>query len=400
MIEQFKSYFVKLERLSSAELDRSAEKLVVAENGNIAKLIAHIAEMSARKVALELGYKNLFDYCIRRLNLSEGAVPARIHVANVSRRFPQLLVALAENRISLTVASLLAAHVTENNVDKLISDCAGMKRKETEEYLVTLRPKSVFEPSIRKRPSARQPAAPPQQQQQSQNDKINPQAPEPPLEPTPPKSSPTILQPAKPDEFNFRSSADRDFKVKFERLAEVLGVENAPKHMAEILEKALDIALEKKDPKKKLERRKKRENSSKEKSRLNEIAKNDEPAKSRYIASEVSERVHARANYQCEFCASDGRRCSSRTGLQIEHVRPFGIFRSNDERFLQLLCAAHNGLAAERVYGAAFIQRKIRAAQGGSKCLDLDSSKRLLLQPALVGVDFFVSATLVSYLQS
>ncbi len=126
MIEPFKSYFAKLERLSSTELDRSAEKLVVAENGNIAKLIAHIAEMSARKVALELGYKNLFDDCIRRLNLSEGAVPARIHVANVSRRFPQLLVALAENRISLTVASLLAAHVSENNVDELIFDCAGM----------------------------------------------------------------------------------------------------------------------------------------------------------------------------------------------------------------------------------------------------------------------------------
>ena len=80
MIEKFKSYFSKLERLSSAELDRSAEKLVVAENGNIAKLIAHIAEMSARKAALELGYKNLYDYCVRRLNLSEGAVPARIHV--------------------------------------------------------------------------------------------------------------------------------------------------------------------------------------------------------------------------------------------------------------------------------------------------------------------------------
>ena len=200
MIEQFKSYFLKLERLSSAELDRSAEKLVVAENGNVAKLIAHIAEMSARKVALELGYKNLFDYCIRRLNLSEGAVPARIHVANVSRRFPQLLVALAENRISLTVASLLAAHVSENNVDKLISDCAGMTRKETEEYLVTLRPKPLFEPSIRKRPSDRQPAAPPQQ---PEKDKLTPKAPEPPLEQTPPKSSPTILQPARADEYNF-----------------------------------------------------------------------------------------------------------------------------------------------------------------------------------------------------
>ena len=64
MIEQFEHYFKKLEGISLAELDRSAEQLVTGENTNIAKLIAHIAEMSARKAALELGYKNLFDYCI------------------------------------------------------------------------------------------------------------------------------------------------------------------------------------------------------------------------------------------------------------------------------------------------------------------------------------------------
>lgn len=69
MIAQFKSYFIKLERLSDAELNHSAETLVAAENGSIAKLIAHIAEMSARKTALELGYKSLYDYCIRGLNL-------------------------------------------------------------------------------------------------------------------------------------------------------------------------------------------------------------------------------------------------------------------------------------------------------------------------------------------
>ena len=69
--------------------------------------------------------------------------------------------------------------------------------------------------------------------------------------------------------------------------------------------------------------------------------------------------MHARANYQCQYRSSDGTRCSARTGLQIEHVRPFGIYHSNDERFLALLCAGHNGLAAERIYGAAFIRRKI-----------------------------------------
>jgi len=125
MIDRFTSYSTKLERLSNDELHRSAEKLVLVENRTIAKLIAHLAEMSSRKTALELGYKSLYEYCITGLNLSEGAVPARIHVANVSRRFPQLLTALAESRISLTVAALLAPHLTKDNVDKMISDCAG-----------------------------------------------------------------------------------------------------------------------------------------------------------------------------------------------------------------------------------------------------------------------------------
>ena len=62
--------------------------------------------------------------------------------------------------------------------------------------------------------------------------------------------------------------------------------------MAEILEKALDIALKKKDPKKKLERRRKRQRDATAPSRSNEMSKKDEPAKSRYVASEVSERVH------------------------------------------------------------------------------------------------------------
>ena len=59
-------------------------------------------------------------------------------------------------------------------------------------------------------------------------------------------------------------------------------------------------------------------------------------------------------------------RCTSRTGLEIEHVKPFAIFRDHDERFLEALCPRHNRYRAERVYGAEFIRRKIeeRSAQG------------------------------------
>ena len=356
MIEQFTSYFKKLERLSSDELHRSAEKLVLAENTSIAKLIAHLAEMSTRKTALALGYKSLYEYAIRRLNLSEGAVPARIHVANVSRRFPQILVALAESRISLTVAALLAPHLTKDNVDKVISDCAGMTRRETEEYVVVFRPKPVFEPSIRRCP------APAVQAESSPR----PLPPPPPVET--PKHSPTVLQPARADVYNFRFSADKDFKDKLERLAEVVGIQNAQKNMAEIIEKALDIALEKKDPKKKLERRrKKQQRDAAAPSRSNEMSPKDQPATSRYVASEVSARVHERGSYQCVFRGPDGTRCTARAGLQIDHRDPFGIFHSNNESILRILCPAHNLLEAERVYGPDFIQRKINERRKGNE---------------------------------
>ncbi|TDI42965.1 MAG: hypothetical protein E2P02_12245 [Acidobacteria bacterium] len=223
-----------------------------------------------------------------------------------------------------------------------------MKRRETEEYIVAFRPKPVFEPSIRKRPS------PPVQ--------VESPAPAPPRSVVEtPKSSPTILQPARPAVFNFRFSATLEFKDKFERLAEVLGVENAQNHMAEILENALDIALEKKDPKQKLDRRRKKQRARTVTSRSNEIVNKDEPAKSRYVAAEVLERVHERDAYQCVYRGSAGRRCAARAGLHIDHSDPFGIFHSNDELIRRLLCPAHNGLEAERVYGSAFIRRKIEA---------------------------------------
>ena len=390
MVEKIKAYFESLESLTTEALTSSAEKLVRAEKRNVALLIAHIAEMSRRKTHLECGYKNLFNYCVTRLCLSEGSVALRIQVANVSRRFPQLLQSLAENRISLTVAGHLAPHLHEDNVEKLLSDCTGMTKRAVDEYLVALRPKPVFHPSIRKRPALREVREEAllegQQETMRQREQSKPPCPAPFVEeaprPRPTSSSSNLLQPARPDRFNFRFSADRNFKEKFERLAEVLGVENPLKHMAEILERAVDISLEKKDPKRKRERRLERQRAKaapREQSRPDDIVVSEgatagtkEKAKSRYIPSEVKERVYARAGYRCEFRAVDGTRCSSRTGLEIEHERPFAIYRSHEERFLRILCGRHNRFQAERVYGAKFIQNKInekrrqRASRGGT----------------------------------
>ncbi len=120
------------------------------------------------------------------------------------------------------------------------------------------------------------------------------------------RTSPSILEPARPEIYNFRFAANRKFKDKFERLAEVLGVENPLQHMAEIMEQALDMALDKKDLKRKRARRLEREakrsgETPKTISRLDEILSGGEveKASSRYIPSVVEERVHERADHQC-----------------------------------------------------------------------------------------------------
>ena len=127
-----------------------------AEYHNVALVIAHIAELSRRKGDLKLGYPNLFVYCVKKLGLSEGSVALRIQVANVARRFPQVLAALAEGRISLSVAGRLAPHLGEENVEKLLSDCAGMTKRALEEYLVGQGPLPVVDPSARGRARTRE----------------------------------------------------------------------------------------------------------------------------------------------------------------------------------------------------------------------------------------------------
>ena len=196
-----------------------------------------------------------------------------------------------------------------------------MTKRDAEEYVVALRLKPVFAPSIRKtpsRPAFTSPQKPPAVQET--------RSPRPAF-----RTSPSILEPARPELFNFRFAADRKFREKFERLKEA-------KRTGEIPSK---------------------------KSRLDEIFAREEVAKanSRYIPSEVRERVHERAGHQCEYRSEDGTRCRSRTGLEIEHKLPFALHRSHDERFLRLHCRPHNLLSAERVFGVAFIQEKIDASR-------------------------------------
>jgi hypothetical protein len=356
MKETIASSFDVLEKLSDRDLHRSAERLVVSEKRNVANLIAHLSEISKRKSCLKQGSESLFDYCVRCLHLSEGSTYLRIQVANVCRRFPQILDHLAANRISLTVAGLLSPHLREENVEKLLSESEGKTKRQVEEYLVGLKPKPTLEPKIRKKPAPRQaePESPAPSSEGAGGAGVEASPPESPLFPEPQPTKPPVravpsgaeargkLEPAEPDVFNFRFSAERGFKEKLERLGEVLGVKATEKRMAEILERALDLALEQKDPQRRLERRKKRDarvaqdsspdeaSAPKERTEASAVGGAQEK-RSRHVPVAFKDRALERARYQCEYRGPDGARCTQRVGLEIDHRRPFGKRGVHDE---------------------------------------------------------------------
>ncbi len=243
----------QIRNLSSSELKSQTELLAEEEHVQVARLIAHLAEVSLRRLHLELGCRSLFEYCVKRLGLSEGCTALRIQVCRVCRRHPLILDALSGQRISLTVAGKLAPHLTERNRERLITDCAGMTKREVEEYLVHLAPKPAVSSGVRKSlvsdPAPANPAA---------AESIPTATPPEPAPPEPAPKTPGSAESCQPDVYNLRFAVDKDFLGKLLRAAEVGGIRNARRNMAQVFERALDVYLEKNDPKQRQERREKR----------------------------------------------------------------------------------------------------------------------------------------------
>src|SRR5262249_49319256 len=205
--ENLEAYFERLEKLSTEELDQEAQKCVLSEQRSVACVMGQRGEISRREAHLRLGFTSLFDYGVRRLGLSEGSVYLRMQVANVARRFPAILCALAQNRISLSVAGALAPHLIEANAERLLSDCAGKSLREVKEHLVALKPRPLVKAGIKRKRSA-PPEAPQCYGERCGTPEAASVLPMPPSARSPEKPS-SLIQPAEPEVHNFRFSADK-----------------------------------------------------------------------------------------------------------------------------------------------------------------------------------------------
>ncbi|MCB9882532.1 MAG: HNH endonuclease [Planctomycetes bacterium] len=373
------AYIQYVERLSDDELRSHATRIAGITLKHTAELIAHISVIADKK-AFRPEYTSLFMYCVNELGLSEGETHVRIQVANVCRRFPQLLDSLGANRMSLTVAAKLSPHLRNETASELIAACEGMTRRQAEEYLVQFKHGKEVTPGIQAVPL---PSTQPAPTKEGANCESMPGGSSLPV----PSSKRPVqrVEPVKPDVFNFRFAASGSFKSKLERLAEVVGVVDVTGKLAELFDMAIEHALVAKDPQRKLERRRKREArktaseqgpnaaAASASPRPDEDGSaNDTPvalpvvpskASSRYVSSEIRELVFERANYRCEFVTGGSVRCDQRTGLQVDHIVPHGLHGPTVLANLRCFCGVHNRWVAEQVYGAEFMRAKIEVAR-------------------------------------
>jgi hypothetical protein len=83
---------------------------------------------------------------------------------------------------------------------------------------------------------------------------------------------------------------------------------------------------------------------------------------SRHVPVEMMRQVWERDGGQCTFEDAEGRRCSARRFITVEHRHPFALGGPPTLENLCLLCSAHNAYTARQVFGEAFIEQK-RAAR-------------------------------------
>src|SRR5258705_1764029 len=90
-----------LKHVADGALLTRLSSLVARDRRTTARLLAHMAEVDARRLYAPAGYPSMFAYCVEKLHLSEDAAYKRIHVARIAREFPAFLPALADGRLHM-----------------------------------------------------------------------------------------------------------------------------------------------------------------------------------------------------------------------------------------------------------------------------------------------------------
>ena len=106
---------MKLTELSNEQLLSGLHAFVGQGRALLARLLAYLGEVEERRLDLESACSSLFDFCVRRLAMSEDEACRRVAAARLARRFPVVLDMIERGEIHLTGLLLLRDYLTDES---------------------------------------------------------------------------------------------------------------------------------------------------------------------------------------------------------------------------------------------------------------------------------------------
>ena len=345
-----------LGHLENHVLLRDFATIVATDRTTTARMLAHIAEVDARRLYADEGFSSMFDYCVKVHGFTEDMAGMRIRAARMARRFPGIFEAIAAGRLTVTAVCLISRPskgLSRAAALDLIASAENKTKHEIRLMLAERFPQPDLAPRVRALPAqptkcVLSPHVPERVGVQELSGE--PQAPESqrPAVATvlvaPPEPRPAQAMPLSPGRFGLQLTMSEETHALWRKVEELLAPEVPRGDYAQRLHLALEALIEK---------REKRRFGRTDSPRQARPSKNDD-----HVPAAVKRTVYARDGGQCTFESGAGRRCEGTSDLEYDHIVPKARGGKSTVDNLRLRCFAHNQLEAERAFGAGFMQAK------------------------------------------
>jgi hypothetical protein len=323
------------------------------EKSKLAEGIALIAVIDERRDYLEAGYSCMLNYCMGRLHHSKDKALKRIQVAKAALRFPDVFEGLADGRLSITTASVLAPHLEPETAAELLAAAAFQGREEIIR-LLAVRGRSLasapveplLESLVDSTPCVYAPGHTESHLTRCEcvSGDVNATA-----------SAPTHVEPRRRGRVS--PSSTGDYKVRLT----ITQAEHEDLRKAQAL---LGHAVPNGDPAVAYARAMKHYVAHLEKERLGVKPGAAVPAAgARRIPKALRRFVWERDGARCAFVSADGHRCEATFRLEVDHITPVALGGKSTADNLRLLCSAHNQHEAERVLDKQHVHHRREIAR-------------------------------------
>lgn len=388
---------VRLSSLTDDELLARIPTLMARERAATAALVAHLAELEARRLYLSQGCPSMFAYCVEVLHLSECQAYARIEGARVAQRFPIVIEMLRRGDVHLSAIGLLARCLTQENHLALLTAARHKTKREVERQVADVRPRPTVPDAIRKLPGVdaahKTVRAPLDASAAPRADEAEFSFPATTDEAAAPSGQSPFAQPSRTERTPARRAGveplgGERWKVQFTASAEVLEklrlAQDLLRHqlpcgdLDRIFDRALSALVQELSQSKFAANSPRRAQHGASGTAPNgrdpvdaspaaspaasavapavaptvapTVAPRVPPKRTRHIPADVRRQVSRRDGRTCAFVGAGDRRCGARGFLEFHHVTPYARGGDASVENIQLRCRAHNQYESDLVF--------------------------------------------------